>query len=138
MTIRLVTKVRSQNAELKLQDNVKLLLSSICAGDDASVHLALNYSKSVFARHPQTFASTAHLAVIHNHPSVLKLILKQTFAKSLINARDRVRIFFFRGSETIFSRESRKSSFKVKQQDEASKDSMNFLAQLRVVCARRI
>lgn len=83
------------NAFLKVlpiyKHKIDALLEAIYLGDESTVTSLIDYKRLLYARHPFSLCSTIHLAVIHNHPNILRLLLSKPH--SPINARDMVRNF---------------------------------------------
>lgn len=82
------------NAFLKIlpiyKHKMEALLEALYLGDETTVASLVGYKRLILARHPFTLCSTIHLAVIHNYPMILKILLGRPHAP--INARDMVRI----------------------------------------------
>uniref|UniRef100_A0A914CE44 Uncharacterized protein n=1 Tax=Acrobeloides nanus TaxID=290746 RepID=A0A914CE44_9BILA len=62
------------------------MLEAIYNGDVEAVKGLVDFKRCILSRHPFTLASTVHMAVIHNFPKILKVLLKHGGAP--INARD--------------------------------------------------
>jgi hypothetical protein len=65
------------------------MLEAIYNGDVEAVKSLIDFKRCILSRHPFTLASTVHMAVIHNFPNILKILLKHGGAP--INSRDMVR-----------------------------------------------
>uniref|UniRef100_A0A0K0F5M1 ANK_REP_REGION domain-containing protein n=1 Tax=Strongyloides venezuelensis TaxID=75913 RepID=A0A0K0F5M1_STRVS len=65
---------------------ISKLLEAVCIGDIESVQEHIRYKKCIQARHPFTMCSTLALAVIHNHPRVVLLLLSHPLVS--INSKD--------------------------------------------------
>uniref|UniRef100_A0A7E4V913 ANK_REP_REGION domain-containing protein n=1 Tax=Panagrellus redivivus TaxID=6233 RepID=A0A7E4V913_PANRE len=78
------------NAFLKIlpiyKHKIEALLEALYLGDKNTVLSLIDYKHIILARHPSTLASTIHMAVIHNYPKLLKILLSKNHAP--INARD--------------------------------------------------
>ncbi|KAI1708826.1 ankyrin repeats (3 copies) domain-containing protein [Ditylenchus destructor] len=64
----------------RYKEQVDALLEAIVFGDERTVRETIHYERCILARHPLTLATTVHLAVIHNHPKILQLILSYPHA----------------------------------------------------------
>lgn len=80
------------NAFLKIlpiyKHKIDALLEAIYLGDESTVAALIDYKRLLYARHPFSLGSTVHLAVIHDHPNILRLLLSKPHAP--LNARDMV------------------------------------------------
>lgn len=67
---------------------METLLEALYLGDEITVASLIGYRRLILTRHPFTLCSTIHLAVIHNYPTILKILLGQPNVP--INAKDMV------------------------------------------------
>uniref|UniRef100_A0AC34QFB3 Uncharacterized protein n=1 Tax=Panagrolaimus sp. JU765 TaxID=591449 RepID=A0AC34QFB3_9BILA len=65
---------------------MEAFLEALYLGDETAVASLVDYKKLILTRHPFTSCSTIHLAVIHNYPTILKLLLGRPNAP--INSKD--------------------------------------------------